>query len=403
VAEQFVYKAKDMRGNLVTGEIEGESVNVVVTKLRQMGYVVISVNPVSAAKREISLPFFKRIKPKDLTIFSRQFATMINAGLSLTKCLSILAEQTDNPSLRKVIGEILKDVEAGRSLSDALVKHKTVFPSIFINMVKAGEAGGVLDEVLTRIADYFENESAIRGKIKSAMAYPVAMFSFSMLITFVLITFIVPVFVKMFAQMGGVLPLPTRMLLMVSNGIRRYWFIGLPLLFGIGYSIKLFGQTERGRFGIDSFKLKIPIFGKLAQKMAISRFSRTLGTLITSGVPILQALDIVAESSGNALVARSVRKARASIKEGETIAKPLASEKTFPPMVVQMISVGEETGALDTMLQKISDFYDEEVANMVEALTSLIEPLMIVVMGLIIGGIIIALYMPMFQVITLIK
>ncbi len=400
----FSYKVRDNKGNLITGVLEGENMPGVVGRLREMGYTVVNVSEQTLAKKELKIPLLGgKVKAKQLTIFSRQFATMINAGLSLSKCLTILGEQTESPVLRKLIVEIHKDVEAGKALSEAMVKHSKVFSPLFINMVRAGETGGVLDEVLLRVAEHFEKEAAIRSKIKSAMSYPTVMFAISFLITFVLITFIVPIFVNMFGQLGGALPLPTQILLKISNAIRGSWFIFIPVIAGIFYGIKAIGKTEKGRLRLDAIKLKMPVFGNLSQKMSISRFSRTLGTLITSGVPILQALDIVAESSGNAVVSRSVKKARLSIKEGETISRPLSDEKTFPPMVVQMIAVGEETGALDTMLKKIADFYDEEVANTVESLTSLIEPLMMAGLGVVIGGIIISLYMPMFQVITLIK
>lgn len=403
MANTFVYKVKDVKGNLISGHIEGDGLTMVASKLRQMGYVVIDLKEKSLAQKEINLPFSNKVKTKDLTVFSRQFATMINAGLSLTKCLGILAEQTESKPLKKVIADILQDVERGKALSDAMAKHTAVFPSIFINMVKAGETGGVLDEVLLRVAEHFEKEASIKSKIKSAMAYPAAMFSFSMAITFVLITFIVPLFVEMFQDMGGALPLPTKVMLALSNFIRSAWFIIIPAGIGMGYLIKLYSKTEKGRTNIDNAKLHLPVFGTLVRKMSISRFSRTFSTLLSSGVPILIALDIVADSSGNAIVALAVKKTRASIREGETIAKPLAGDKVFPPMVVQMISVGEETGALDGMLSKIADFYDEEVSNTVDALTSIIEPLMIIVMGVIIGGIIVSLYMPMFQIITLIN
>jgi len=403
VATTYVYKVKDKKGSLSTGQLEGESITMVSNKLRQMGYFVIDIKEQGLGQKEIALPFSNKVKPKDLTVFSRQFATMISAGLSLTKCLGVLAEQTASKPLKKVIEAVLQDVEQGNALSEAMAKHETVFPPIYINLVRAGEAGGILDRVLLRVAEHFEKEASIKSKIKSAMAYPVAMFTFSILITFVLITFIVPVFVNMFNDMGGTLPLPTQILLTLSNFMRKSWFILIPALFGLAYAFKVYKKTDKGRAQFDKFKLRLPIFGELSKKMAVSRFSRTLGTLMASGVPILQALDIVAESAGNAVVANAVKNSRASIKEGDTISKPLAKEPIFPPMVVQMISVGEETGALDSMLAKIADFYDEEVANMVEALTSILEPVMIVVMGLIVGGIIISLYMPMFQIITLVQ
>lgn len=404
MATTYVYKVRDKQGKLTSGNLEGDSLTVVVTKLRQMGYTVVDVSEKSLASRDIKIPGLgNRVKAKELTIFSRQFATMINAGLSLTKSLAILAEQTESKPLAKVIGELLQDVEKGRALSEAMVKHPSMFPIIFTNMVKAGEAGGVLDEVLLRVADHFENEAAIKSKIKSAMAYPTVMFMMSMLITFALITFIVPIFAKMFSQMGGELPVPTKLLMSLSSFMQKYWWLIVAAAAGLFFAFRSYKRTEAGGMKVDSIKLKLPIFGKLAQKMSVGRFSRTLGTLLSSGVPILQALEIVADSSGNAVVAKAVKATRASIKEGETIARPLAQDKVFPPMVVQMIAVGEETGALDTMLNKIADFYDRDVATAVETLTSVLEPLLIVTMGIMIGGIIISLYLPMFNIISLIK
>lgn len=387
---------------MISGTLEGDSLTTVSTKLRQMGYTVLNIK----AKSELlslELSFGSRVKPKDLTVFSRQFATMINSGLSLTKCLSILAEQTESSGLSKIVAELQHDVEGGQALSEAMVKHGKVFPAIFINMVRAGETGGVLDEVLLRVAEHFEKEANLKSRVKSAMAYPMAMFSFSILIVFIMITFVVPIFVKMFQDLGGALPLPTMILVKMSEAIRGFWWLILIILVGILYGYRAFASTPMGRLQIDKIKLKLPIFGLLTRKLAVARFTRTLGTLISSGVPILQALDIVGDTAGNSVVSRAVKNTRASIKEGETIARPLSESEVFPPMVVQMIAVGEETGALDSMLNKIADFYDEEVSSTVEALTSMIEPIMIVFMGMMIGGIIISLYLPMFKVITLIK
>ena len=400
----YAYKAKDRTGQIVSGNIDGDSTTAVVGKLRQMGYTVLNINEKAAAKSAGGMVLFKKkVKVKDIAIFSRQFATMINAGLSLTKSLNILSEQTENPSLAELIGQIQKDVEAGQTLSDAIARQSKVFSPLFINMVKAGETGGVLDEVLLRVADHFEKDMALKAKVKAAMTYPLVMFVMSMLIVFAMITFIVPVFVGMFSQLGGQLPLPTQVLVFMSNGVRNYWYVLLIGVVGLRFAIKYYKKTPQGKLFFDRLKLRLPVFGMMNTKLAIARFTRTFGTLVSSGVPILQALEIVSETSNNEIISRAVRNTRASIKEGETIAKPLADSPIFPPMVVQMISVGEETGALDSMLTKIADFYDDEVAAMVESLTALIEPLMIAVMGVVIGGIIVSLYMPMFQIITLIK
>jgi type IV pilus assembly protein PilC len=399
----FAYQVKDRTGKLIDGTLEGETSAAVASKLRQMGYIVLQLDQKAEAITIGRAPSARKVKTKALTIFSRQFATMVNSGLSLTKCLGILATQTESPALRAIVGEVQKDVEGGMSLSDSLAKHPKAFPPIFVNMVRAGEAGGVLDEVLLRVAEHFEKESHLKSKIKSAMTYPIAMGVLIILIAIAMLTFVVPVFVGMFANMGGELPLPTKILVMLSAFIRTYWWAIIGGSFGISVAYNRYVATASGRYLVDRMKLRAPIFGELFSKMALARFTRTFGTLISAGVPILSALDIVADTAGNAVVAEAVKKTRSSIKEGETIAKPLSESKVFPAMVVQMIAVGEETGALDTMLNKIADFYDDEVAAMVDSLTSLIEPLMMAFMGLAVGGMIIALYMPMFKVITLIK
>lgn len=398
----FTYKVKDKQGKLLTGMLEGDNQATVATKLKQMGFVVINITE-KAASPTLSETFqrLSKVKLKDIAIFSRQFATMINAGLSLTKCLAILTEQTQNKNLSRVIDQVRKDVEGGSALSEALSKHPKIFQNLFVSMVKAGETGGVLDEVLLRVADHYEREGNLRRKIKSAMAYPMAVFAFAILLMFAMITFIVPVFEKMFENIGGELPLPTQILVNMSKFTRSYWYLVFAVIAGMMYAAKSFIKTEKGLEIVDSLKLKIPVFGELTMKLSISKFSRTLGTLLASGVPILSSLDIVAETSGNVIIARDVKSAGVSIKEGETISAPLSESKVFPPMVVQMISVGEETGVLDGMLQKIADFYDEEVTSTVNTLTSLIEPFMILGIGLLVGAMLVSLYLPMFQVILL--
>lgn len=403
MATTFSYRVRDKQGKIITGAIEAESQTAVASKLRSMGYIVLDISE----KKEgfsLSLPgFSKKVKIKDLTVFARQFATMINSGVSITRALGILTEQTTNPTLREVINQVRKDVESGLSLSEALGKQSKIFPPIFVNMVKAGEAGGVLDEVLLRLADHYEREANLRSRVKSALTYPVAVFVFSLIIAFVMITFIVPVFMNMFESLGGELPAATQMLVNLSNFIRSRWYILFGSLFALYYGFKIFKSRPRGRYIVDSIKLKLPVFGKLTQKMALAKFSRTLATLISSGVPILQALDIVADTAGNAVITAAIRESRSSIKEGESIAKPLSRSPVFPPMVVQMISVGEETGSLDNMLKKIADFYDEEVTATVDSLTSLLEPVLMIFMGIMIGGIVISLYLPMFQVISVLN
>jgi type IV pilus assembly protein PilC len=401
----FKYAVRDKAGKPVEGTLDGDNKDAVSAKLRSMGYIIVSLEQRGGILTSLSsISFGTGVKTKDVTLFSRQFATMIGAGLSLTKCLSILAQQTESAGLRTIIMQIGHDVESGQSLSDAMARHPKVFPPIFVNMVRSGETGGVLDEVLNRVADHFEREAMIKGRIKSAMTYPIAMGSLVLLILIAMLIFVVPTFQSMFASLGGTLPLPTQVLVNISDGAR-----GLPGLFtviGVIAFVVLFRwwkSTESGRYTWDGIKLRMPVFGPLIRKMALSRFTRTFGTLTAAGVPILSALDIVGSTSGNEVIHRAVSKVRSAIKEGETIAKPLGDNPIFPAMVVQMIAVGEETGALDAMLGKVAEFYDEEVTTGVDGLTSLIEPLMMASLGLVVGGIVIALYLPMFQVITLIK
>ncbi|MDI6693319.1 MAG: type II secretion system F family protein [Anaerosomatales bacterium] len=399
----FKYTVRDKTGKVASGRLEGESRDAVAAKLRQMGYIVLDLSEDRLAALN-KIQFGTSVKTKDITIFARQFATMINAGLSLTKCLSILADQSDSKELREVIAQVGRDVEAGQSLSEAMAKHPKIFPPIFINMVRAGETGGVLDEVLLRVADHFENDAKLRGRIKSAMTYPVAMAALVFLVLVAMMIFVVPTFQKMFADMGGTLPLPTQILVNISEGAR-----GLPGLITLvaviagTIAFRTWKSTASGRLIWDGIKLRMPIVGPLVRKMSLARFTRTFGTLVAAGVPILSALDIVADTAGNEVIAEAVKKVRSAIKEGETIAKPLGENPIFPSMLVQMIAVGEEMGALDAMLTKIADFYDEEVSTAVDGLTSVIEPLMMATLAVVVGGIVIALYMPMFQVITLVK
>ncbi len=399
----FIYTVRDKAGKVAKGKLEGDSKEAVQAKLTQMGYIILELDQQGGLAALNNITFGTGVKPKDITIFARQFSTMINAGLSLTKCLAILGGQTENTYLREIIAQIGKDVEAGQSLSDSMARHPKVFPPIFINMVRAGETGGVLDEVLNRVADHFEQEQALKGKIKSAMTYPVAMGGMVLMILAAMMIFVVPTFEKMFSDMGGKLPLATQMLVDLSHFVAGIG--GIVLVASIGAVVFMFKwwSSGPGKLVWDGAKLRMPVFGTLTRKISLARFTRTFGTLVTAGVPILSALDIVADTAGNEVVAQAVRKVRAAIKEGETIAKPLSESKVFPSMLVQMIAVGEETGALDAMLNKIADFYDEEVSTAVEGLTSLIEPLMMATLGVVVGGMVVALYLPMFNVITLVK
>ena len=401
----FDYQVRDRAGKVVRGRIDAESPAAVATKLKAMGYAPISINKAnSGLKKEITIPGLgNKIKLKDIAISARQFATMINSGLSLLRSLAILGDQTENKKLAEVYSQVRVSVEQGSSLSQAFANHPEVFPPIMINMTRAGETGGFLDQVLMQLADNFESEVRLRGKVKSAMTYPVVVFAFSLMALTAMLLFIVPVFANMFASLGGELPLPTRILVILSGLLKK----GLPFLIlalvGFMFFWKRTKNTERVRNIVDPMKLKMPVFGTLFQKLALSRFTRNLGTMIHSGVPILQALDIVSETTGNVVVSRAVQDVETSVRRGESLAGPLSHHPVFPPMVVQMMAVGEDTGSLDAMLHKISEFYDNEVEATTEALTSLIEPLMIAVVGAIVGGMIIALYMPIFKVFDLIK
>jgi type IV pilus assembly protein PilC len=400
----FEYAVRDRRGKLVSGKLEAPSEAAVVQKLRGMGYAPVSLREAGTGmNRELSLPMGNRVKLKDLAVMSRQFATMINSGLSLLRALSILAEQTESKTLAKALGEVRTAVETGQSLSSALAKHPKVFPPLVINMVRAGEAGGFLDQVMLQIATNFEAEVKLRGKIKSAMTYPVVVFVIAILAVIGMLIFIVPIFAKMFADLGGTLPAPTRILVAMSTALR----FAAPALLVLGIIAAVVWarvrHTERVRQVVDPLKLRLPVFGQLFRKVAISRFSRNLGTMLTSGVPILQSLEIVGDTSGNVVLRAAASSVAESVRRGESLARPLAEHDVFPSMVVQMLAVGEDTGAIDTMLHKVSDFYDAEVEATTEALTSLIEPLMIAVLGGVIGSMIIALYMPIFNVFSLIK
>lgn len=401
----YEYQVRNREGKVTKGRVEGDSKAVVAEKLKAMGYNPMSLEEVKTGglNREISFGGAKRVKLKELAIFSRQFSTMVNSGLSLLRSLSILEEQTENKTLATVIGKVRIDVEGGSSLSGAMAKHPDVFPPIMIHMVRAGEVGGFLDQVMSQLAANFEAEVRLRGKIKSAMTYPIVVFVMAILAMTAMLLFIVPVFASMFESLGGELPLPTQILVWMSNTLKFLAPIIVIALAVFFYWWRRHKRDEKVRNFVDPLKLKAPVFGPLAQKIAISRFTRNLGTMVHSGVPILQALDITGQTTGNVVIERAVEDVQDSVRRGEPLARPLANHPVFPPMVVQMMSVGEDTGALDMMLGKISDFYDAEVETTTESLTSLIEPLMIAVVGGMIGAMIIALYMPIFKVFDLIQ
>jgi type IV pilus assembly protein PilC len=350
----YAYKVRDREGKMAAGSMEAENEEAVVSRLRQLGYAPVSIEVEKGAglKTEVRLPGAGRVKLKDLAVFSRQFATMINSGLSLLRALTILGEQTSNRNLREVLVQVRAEVEKGTSLSAALARHPKIFNRLYVSMVRAGEIGGFLDQVLVKVAETFEKEVTLRGKIRSAMTYPVVVFVMVIGIVAAMLIFIVPTFEGLYASLGGTLPLPTRMLMSASQLLRRFFLLVLLAVVGLVFVFRRWKASQKGRYRWDRFKLKVKVFGPLFHKSALSRFSRTLATLIRSGVPILQALEIVAETVNNAVISRAVRDVQDSVREGESLATPLSKHATFPAMVVQMMAVGEETGALDTMLDQ---------------------------------------------------
>jgi type IV pilus assembly protein PilC len=403
-SKTFEYEVRNKRGKLVKGKLEAPNETALVQKLRGMGYAPLKVKETnSGLSMEIKLPGGEKVGLKDLAIMSRQFATMIDSGLSLMRALSILAEQTESKVLARVLGEIRTDVEGGAALSSSMAKHAKIFPPLMINMCRAGEVGGFLDKVLLQIAENMEAEVKLRAKIKSAMTYPVVVFIIAIIAVVGMLLFIVPVFTKMFASLGGELPAATKALVWMSAAMKITAPIALVLALPLGMGWRQIKDKEQVRQFIDPLKLKAPVFGDLYRKVAISRFTRNLGTMLHAGVPILRSLEIVGEAAGNVVIRDAARAVEESVRRGESLSGPLAEHSVFPPMVVQMLAVGEDTGAMDTMLYKISDFYDQEVEATTEALTSIIEPLMIAVLGSIIGAMIVALYMPIFGVFKLIN
>jgi type IV pilus assembly protein PilC len=397
----FVWKGRTLAGEAQSGEIEVGRQEEAVELLRKRKVLVTSMRPKSAGFKLPSLGG-TNVSTKDLAIFTRQFATMISAGLPLVQCLDILAKQSTKPSFGRVIGEVTRDVEAGSTLADALGKHRNVFDELFRNMVAAGEAGGVLDEILVRLATYIEKADALKRKVRGAMVYPAVVLSVCVGAGAFMLVFIIPTFARMFMDFGGELPLPTQIVLAMSNFLQQFWWALVLGAVGLTIAFRRYYATESGRTNVDSAMLRLPVLGDVLRKGAVARFTRTLGTLIASGVPILSGLEITARTAGNRVIAQAIMTARASIREGETVSAPLKTSGVFPPMVVQMISVGEQTGALDEMLTKIAVFYEAEVDSAVDTLTSVIEPVMIVMMGGMVGGMVIAMYLPMFKLVSVV-
>jgi len=400
LATTYVWKGKTPAGETVSGEMVANSKAELTMNLRKKRVILTS-----AKEKPKSIAFSigrQGVSTKDLAVFTRQFSTMINSGLPLVQCLDILAKQAEKDFFRKVITQIMRDVEAGSTLADALARHPNVFSELYVNMVEAGEAGGVLDVILGRLATYLEKMNALKRKIRAAMTYPAVIFAVTIAASAFMLIFIIPTFAKLYADFGGELPGLTRFVMNLSTILRTRWYVILGVLVSAFVGFRRYYSTKEGRATIDRFLLKLPVIGPVLLKASIARFTRTLGTLVSSGVPILEGLEITANAAGNVVVKKAVLKTRASISTGQTIAGPLRESEVFPPMVVQMISVGEETGALDEMLAKVADFYDEEVDTAVESLASVIEPLMIVVMGGIVGVMLVSMYLPIFKLVTVI-
>ncbi len=405
MAMTFDYKVRDQSGKLIEGTLEGDSLPLVVGRLREMGYLPVAVTPAAGAglKTEIVIPgFTDRIKKKEVAIFTRQFATMVDSGLSISRSLAVLSTQVENKYFAAKIRQVRDDVETGSALSAALAKHPKVFDTLYVAMVQAGEIGGAIDTVLASIADQTEKSVELNRKIRGAMVYPIVVISIIMVIFVAMMIFIVPVFKRLFKTLGGQLPLPTRILINVSDTIASWRVLVIILVLGIiGYFTYRWTRTEEGQLKWDGFKLRLPIFGPLIHKATMSRFASTLSTLLAAGVPAMEALDIVANATGNAVVAKAVRETKSAVREGKPFAAPMRANDVFPELVVQMVDVGEQTGALDDMLQRVADFYTGEVDQTVENLTSILEPLLVVMMGAVVGTIIICLYLPMFDYIKL--
>jgi len=400
----FVYKVRDRTGKIFTGSMEGENRSSVVSRLREMDYFITSINEKRRSFlffKEITL--FQRIKFRDLTIFYRQFSTMVNAGLTLVSSLDILIEQVENKTLSNVIKIVKSDVEAGSTLADAFAKHPKVFSELNISMIRAGEIGGVLDEILNKIADLMEKEHALRQKIRSAMAYPTFIAGAAVIMAIFMLTFILPQFVAVFDQFGGELPALTKVLVVLTKLFNKYWYLFFITFAALVFAFLAYIKTPNGKLNFDKFKLSAPIFGEIFRKTAVARFTRILGTLIKSGVPILEALKVSSNAIGNLVISIAVTNAKTKIKEGQSISGPLAASGVFPPMVTHMIMVGEESGELEEMLINVAKFYDEEVDRSVERLTSIIEPIMMLFIAVTIGIMVIAMYLPIFNMVNLIR
>lgn len=396
----FAFSGRTRTGQTISGEMDAPNREAVVAQLRRQQVMATSVKP-KASDIQIRIPGFGgTVNERDLAVVTRQLATMIDAGLPLVQCLEILASQQENKLLKKTLHDIRQDVEGGATFSAALKRHPKIFGALYTNMVEAGEAGGILDTILNRLAAYIEKAMILKRRVKTAMFYPATIISVAVVVVIFLLLYVIPTFQQMFAGFGATLPLPTLFVLALSNFVRAYILFIIVGIVGMVVGIRVFNGTEGGKRTIDRILLRLPVFGPLIRKVAVAKFSRTLGTLVSSGVSILEGLDITARTAGNKIVEEAVFKARTVIAQGKTIAEPLEASGVFPRMVTQMIGVGEQTGALDRMLNKIADFYDEEVDVAVAGLTSLLEPLLVIFLGVIIGGVVIAMYLPIFKLIS---
>ncbi|PYM48441.1 MAG: pilus assembly protein PilC [Candidatus Rokuibacteriota bacterium] len=396
----FTYSGRGTGGTM-TGEIEAPDRTSAVGELRKRAILVTKIQERSGGKSPSKAG--GKVKDKEMAIFTRQFSTMIDAGLPLVQCLNILAEQSESKNLRDVTGRVARSVEQGSTLADSLRRHPRAFDDLFTNMVEVGESGGILDVVFQRLAAYIEKAAALKRKVKGAMIYPASIISVAFLVVIFMLTFVIPTFTKMFKDLGADLPLPTQVVVWLSEFVRTYILLIIAAVFGCVFALRAYYRTEKGQATIDALLLKVPVMGTLIRKVAVARFTRTLGTLVSSGVPILEGLRITARTAGNKVVEKAVLQCRAAVTAGKTLAEPLKASGVFPPMVIQMISVGEQTGALDAMLSKIADFYDDEVDVAVSSMTALLEPIMIVVLGVLIGGLVVAMYLPIFKLVTLVK
>lgn len=400
----FAYTAVDPSGKTVKGKIDADNQQVVVTKLQEQNYHVIDVQERKKNSGfNFSVAKYQKVKLQTLVVFSRQFATMINAGVGIIKCLDIMESQTKDEVLKTVLAQAMRDVKSGMSLTEAFGKHPNVFNKLYVSMIKAAELGGILDEILERVAGFLESEMDIRTKIKSAMMYPIIVVFFASIVITALFIFVLPRFKEIFISMNVEMPVQTKILFNMSSILQSYWYIPVILIAGAIMFVRYLGRTVPGRYKIDMFKLKFPVIGDLVCKMAVARFARTFGTLVSSGVPMMRALDIVGETAGNAVLAKAVTTAKESVREGQKISAPLASTGLFPSMVTHMIDIGEETSRLSEMLMKVAEFYEKEVDASVKGLTSMIEPALIVFMGVVVGFIAISVMSPMFKLVSSIK